>query len=131
MQVNLDVKTVQRYLVFDPGLRNALIAQFNPLDQRNDVGQLWENFIFIERLKYRAYFSLHANAYFWRTYEQQEVDLVEERDGKLFGYAYKWSNKKQAAPPANGYRPTQRQNLLSSCQKITSILFRRLLHKPD
>ncbi|MFN8486286.1 MAG: ATP-binding protein [Caldilineaceae bacterium] len=129
-QVSIDVKTVQRYLdllekafvvirlggysrnlrkevttkakyyFFDPGLRNALIAQFNPLDQRNDVGQLWENFIFIERLKYRTYFSLHANAYFWRTYEQQEVDLVEERSGKLFGYEYKWSTKKQVAPPA-------------------------------
>ena len=129
-QVSVDVKTVQRYLdllekafvvirlggysrnlrkeitrkskyyFFDTGLRNALIAQFNPLDQRNDVGQLWENFIFIERLKYRTYFSLQANAYFWRTYEQQEVDFVEERDGKLFGYECKWSTKKQVAPPA-------------------------------
>ena len=61
------------------------------MDQRNDAGQLWENFVFVERLKRRAYYPLHANIYFWRTYDQQEIDLVEERDGKLFGYECKWA----------------------------------------
>ena len=60
---------------------------------------LWENFIFVERMKRRAYASIYANIYFWRTYDQQEIDLVEEREGRLFGYECKWSAKKTASPP--------------------------------
>ncbi len=96
-----EVTTKAKYYFFDTGLRNALIAQFNPLDQRNDIGYLWENFVFIERLKYRTYFGRPANVYFWRTYDQQEIDLVEERDGKLFGYECKWSPKRQIGPPSS------------------------------
>jgi len=88
-----------KYYFFDNGIRNAIIAQFNRLDQRNDVGQLWENFIFIERMKRRVYAPLYANVYFWRTYDQQEIDLVEEREGKLFGYECKWSSRKPVSPP--------------------------------
>jgi predicted AAA+ superfamily ATPase len=88
-----------KYYFFDNGLRNAVIAQFNRLDQRNDVGQLWENFMIVERLKVLEYFSTIANLYFWRTYDQQEVDLVEEREGKLHGYEFKWSQTKPIAPP--------------------------------
>jgi uncharacterized protein len=129
MKLGVDVKTVQRYLdllekafvlyrltgfsrnlrkeitrkakyyFWDAGIRNAVIAQFNPLEQRNDVGQLWENFVFIERLKYRTYSSLAANGYFWRTYDQQEIDIVEEREGKLFGYECKWPTRKAVAAP--------------------------------
>ncbi len=128
-QVAIDVKTVQRYLdlleksfiIFrlggfnrnlrqevsskakyyfcDVGIRNALIAQFNRLDQRSDVGQLWENFVVIERMKHRAYGPICANGYFWRTYDGQGVDLVEEREGRLFGYECKWSTKKAVAAP--------------------------------
>jgi predicted AAA+ superfamily ATPase len=128
-QLSIDVKTVQRYLdllekafvifrlngfsrnlrkevtskskyyFMDTGIRNALIAQFNPLDQRNDVGQLWENFLMIERLKLRSYSRMSANPYFWRTYDQQEIDLVEERDGKLYGYEFKWSQNKETFAP--------------------------------
>lgn len=94
-----EITSKNKYYFFDNGLRNALIAQFNHLDQRNDIGQLWENFFIVERLKYRAYFSLHANSYFWRTYDQQEIDLVEEREGKLFGYECKWSPKRKTFPP--------------------------------
>lgn len=130
-QIGVDIKTIQRYLdllekafvivrlggfgrnlrqevtskskiyFLDNGIRNALIAQFNAPDQRNDLGQLWENFMIIERLKHRAYQSIYANSYFWRTYDQQEVDLVEERDGKLFGYEFKWSQNKTIRPPKN------------------------------
>ena len=130
-QIGVDIKTIQRYLdllekafvivrlggfgrnlrqevtskskiyFLDNGIRNALIAQFNAPDQRNDLGQLWENFMIMERLKHRTYQSIYANIYFWRTYDQQEVDLVEERDGKLFGYEFKWSQNKAARPPKN------------------------------
>ncbi len=88
-----------KYYFLDNGIRNAIIAQFNDLDRRNDVGQLWENFIFAERLKRRAYAPVYTNVYFWRTYDQQEIDFVEEREGKLFGYECKWSPKRSVAPP--------------------------------
>ncbi len=94
-----EVTNKAKYYFLDNGIRNSLIAQFNGLSQRNDIGQLWENFIFIERLKHRAYQSIYANMYFWRTYDQQEIDLVEERDGSLFGYEMKWSTAKIPAAP--------------------------------
>ncbi len=88
-----------KYYFMDNGIRNALIAQFNPLSYRNDIGELWENFIFMERLKYRKYNSVYANMYFWRTYDQQEIDVVEERNGRLHGYELKYSPKKKVKPP--------------------------------
>ncbi len=95
-----EVTNKSKYYFLDNGIRNALIVQFNGLDQRNDLGRLWENFMIVERLKYRAYLPLHANIYFWRTYQQQEIDLIEEHDGKLFGYEFKWSQVKGVRPPS-------------------------------
>ncbi len=96
-----EVTNKAKYYFMDNGIRNALIAQFNGVDKRNDIGQLWENFIFIERLKHRTYNSIYANMYFWRTYDQQEIDLVEEHDGNLFGYEAKWSTGKSFVAPKN------------------------------
>jgi hypothetical protein len=95
-----EVTSKAKYYFLDPGIRNAVIAQFNGLDQRNDIGALWENFAVIERLKRRAYESIYANAYFWRTYDQQEIDLIEERDGKLCGYEFKWSAGRPVLAPS-------------------------------
>ena len=94
-----EITNKSKYYFLDNGIRNALIAQFNGLEQRNDLGQLWENFVFIERMKKRAYTPIYANIYFWRTYDQQEIDLVEEREGVLQGYEAKWSSKKGSRPP--------------------------------
>jgi len=94
-----EISNKSKYYFYDNGIRNALIAQFNDLDQRNDTGQLWENFVFIERMKRRAYAHIYANDYFWRTYQGQEIDLLEEREGNLFGFEMKWSTRKAAAPP--------------------------------
>lgn len=96
-----EITNKAKYYFMDLGIRNSLIAQFNGLSQRNDAGQLWENFVFIERLKHRTYQSIYANMYFWRTYNQQEIDLVEERDGRLHGYEMKWSTAKAPNPPAS------------------------------
>jgi predicted AAA+ superfamily ATPase len=96
-----EVVSKSKYYFIDNGIRNAVIAQFNGLDQRNDIGALWENFIFMERLKYRTYHPLHANMYFWRTYERQEIDLVEEHGGGLHGYEFKWSGNKTIPVPKN------------------------------
>lgn len=79
-----------RYYFLDNGIRNALINNFNPLNIRNDVGELWENYLVMERIKRQEYMLEHANNYFWRTYNQKEIDFVEERDGKLFGFEMKW-----------------------------------------
>lgn len=78
-----------RYYFFDNGVRNALIQNFNPLHLRNDVGQLWENYLIMERRKVNAASQRKANIYFWRTYDQKEIDYIEEREGKLFGYEFK------------------------------------------
>lgn len=94
-----EVTQKAKYYFYDNGLRNAVIAQFNRLDQRDDVGPLWENFMVMERRKFLAYLPEYANLYFWRTYDQQEIDLVEERGGDLVGYEFKWSPKKRISPP--------------------------------
>lgn len=87
-----------RYYFLDNGVRNALINNFNPLDLRNDAGELWENYIVMERLKRQEYMNLQANNYFWRTYSQKEIDFVEEREGKLYGFEIKWGAA-SAKPP--------------------------------
>jgi uncharacterized protein len=79
-----------RYYFFDNGVRNALIQNFNPLNLRNDVGQLWENYLVSERQKTNHYHSRLVNSYFWRTYDQREIDLIEEAEGKLTGFELKW-----------------------------------------
>lgn len=94
-----EVTQKAKYFFLDNGIRNAIIAQFNRLDQRDDVGQLWENFMTMERIKYLTYASEVANLYFWRTYSQQEIDLVEERGKQLDGYEFKWSPKKAVKAP--------------------------------
>ena len=85
-----EVTKMARYYFYDNGVRNALIQNFNPLSLRDDVGMLWENYLMSERMKKRGYADIFANQYFWRTYDQKEIDLVEERDGALFGYEFKW-----------------------------------------
>lgn len=128
-QVHLDVKTVDKYLdilekkfvlkrlgafsrnlrkeisgkakyyFYDNGVRNAVISQFNTLNNRDDTGFLFENFIVMERLKDNSYKAIPGSSYFWRTYDGQEIDLVEERSGKLYGFEMKWSPKARAKKP--------------------------------
>jgi predicted AAA+ superfamily ATPase len=93
-----EITKKSKYYFYDNGIRNAIISNFNDLEKRNDIGQLWENFIFMERIKIRSYHSINANEYFWRTWSGQEIDLIEERAGKLFAYEFKWSNEKVKVP---------------------------------
>jgi len=85
-----------KYFFFDTGIRNTLIANLNPLELRNDIEMLWENFLIVERQKKLSYREIPANLYFWRTWQQQEIDLIEEREGRLFAYEFKWSDKARA-----------------------------------
>lgn len=82
-----------KYFFFDNGIRNALIAIFNPLDLRDDAGGLWENFLLLERIKRQYYRAVPVNFFFWRTREGQEIDLIEEREGRLFAFEFKWTGK--------------------------------------
>ncbi|NTU47027.1 ATP-binding protein [Candidatus Roizmanbacteria bacterium] len=88
-----EVTSKAKYYFLDNGIRNGVISQFNELSLRNDIGQLWENFIITERLKKRTYTNIYGQSYFWRTYEQREIDLIEERDGELYPFECKWSMK--------------------------------------
>lgn len=90
---------MHKIFFYDNGIRNALLNNFLPLDSRSDVGALWENLMIVERLKYRSAHKIGAHAYFGKTYPGAEVDLVEERDGKLFGYEFKWSPSKTVFKP--------------------------------
>src|SRR5205085_1148432 len=82
---------------YDTGIRNALINNFNFLFRRDDVGVLWENYLVLERLKKQNHNRLLSNNYFWRTYDQKELDWIEERDGHLYGYEFTWGAAKK--PP--------------------------------
>lgn len=87
-----------KYYFYDTGMRNAIIANFNPLDLRNDVGVLWENWLVMERIKLQSYTNLISNNYFWRSWEQQEIDFIEERGGELYAYEFKWKDQHVSAP---------------------------------
>jgi hypothetical protein len=93
-----EVSKNPHYYFYDNGIRNALINNFNQLHIRNDVGALWENYIIIERIKKQEYLGISANNYFWRTYDQKEIDLIEEKEGKLYGYEIKWKKDKTKPP---------------------------------
>ncbi len=90
-----ELKRTRKIYFYDNGIRNAIIENYNPIELRNDVGALWENFIITERMKYINYHDIYTNRYFWRTHSQQEIDYIEERDGKLYAFEFKWNTRKK------------------------------------
>ena len=86
-----ELKMSKKIYFFDNGIRNALISNFQIPEMRQDAGALWENFLISERMKYNHYNRKWCNIYFWRTQEQQEIDYIEESDGKIRGYEFKWN----------------------------------------
>ena len=99
-----EVTKTSRYYFVDVGLRNALIRSFVPLSVRNDAGELLENWFVLERIKRAGNGGLFTGFYFWRTYDQNEIDLVEDLDGKLTGFECKWSPKAKAKAPIDWSR---------------------------
>jgi len=95
-----EVTKSSKWYFYDNGIRNTIIANLNPLNLRNDSGMLWENYMIAERLKYQSQESVLVNNYFWRTYDQQEIDLIEERGGNLFAYEFKWLKRNAKIPAA-------------------------------
>ncbi len=92
-----ELKTSRKIYFYDNGIRNALIADFNAPEIRQDVGALWENFVISERMKSNGYYRRWVNRYFWRTKQQQEIDYLEEGGGKLHAYEIKWNPKAKAS----------------------------------
>lgn len=94
-----ELKRAKKIYFYDNGVRNAVIQQFAPVQMRNDMGALWENFFIAERMKRNHYESHYCNSYFWRTSLQQEIDLVEESDGEMTAFEMKWNSVKKALFP--------------------------------
>jgi len=94
-----EIKKGKKIYFYDNGVRNAVINNFSPLEMRNDVGALWENLLMVERRKRHAYSCKFVQQYFWRTLKQQEIDLIEECDGQISAFEFKWKTGKVARLP--------------------------------
>ena len=91
-----ELKMSKKVYFYDNGIRNALIGNFNDIALRDDQGKLWENYMISELKKKHEYTGDYASTYFWRTVQQQEIDYLEEKDGVLMAYEFKWNPKKKA-----------------------------------
>ena len=100
-----ELKKSRKVYFFDNGIRNSLIANFEQIENRTDIGALWENFLVSERVKYLAYQQKWVNNWYWRTTEQQEIDYVEEENGQLSAYEFKWNPKAKGSVP-NSFKKT-------------------------
>lgn len=115
-----EITKTSRYYFCDLGIRNALINNFNSLSRRSDVGELWENYLVMERIKKQEYQRIRSNNYFWRTYDQKEIDWVEEREGQLFGYEFKWN---QVSKPPKLWLETYPEALFESINQFNYLPF--------
>ena len=95
-----EIKNNRKIYFYDNGIRNMIINNLNPLELRTDKGALWENFLISERIKLQQYNQLYTNNYFWRTVQKQEIDFVEETNGQVTAYEFKWNSKGKAKIPA-------------------------------
>jgi predicted AAA+ superfamily ATPase len=94
-----EIKTNQKIYFYDTGVRNMIIGDLNPLEVRQDKGNLWENFLISERLKHNEYTSSLSKGYFWRTVQQQEIDYVEEETNTVSGFEIKWNPQRRVKIP--------------------------------
>jgi len=92
--VRNEINTSRKIYFYDNGIRNAIIRNFKPVTLRQDVGALWENYLISERIKFLSTNKINCRYYFWRTYQQQEIDWIEEKDGVFYAYEFKWNPKK-------------------------------------
>lgn len=96
-----ELRSKQKIYFWDNGIRNAVTGDLSPFNQRRDAGALWENFVVSELHKRNDYLANGARLFYWRTVQQQEIDLVEEKNGKLRAMEIKWSSKAKARPPVS------------------------------
>ncbi|MDD3132072.1 MAG: ATP-binding protein [Bacteroidales bacterium] len=95
-----EISKSTRFIFWDNGIRNAIISNFSPAENRDDMGKLCENFCISERMKKQSYAETFSSFYFWRTYDQQEIDLIEETNQKITAFGFKWGDKIAKAPRA-------------------------------
>ncbi|RLD18029.1 MAG: ATPase [Bacteroidetes bacterium] len=95
--VRNEIKRSRKIYFYDNGIRNAILRNYNPLHLRTDIGALWENYLISERKKRNAYMRYYAKSWFWRTRQQQEIDYIEEIDGVLSAFEFKWSPKRKTS----------------------------------
>ncbi len=103
-----EIKNNRKIYFWDNGIRNIIIANLNPLPLQQDKGALWENFLVSERTKMMRYGKQLYNPFFWRTTSGQEIDYIEDRNGKIFAYEFKWQkgNQKKLPPTfTDSYEP--------------------------
>lgn len=110
-----ELKTKRKIYFYDNGIRNAIISQYQPLEIRQDVGALWENFIISERIKFLNYHKISAHSFFWRTRDQQEIDYIEERNGTFNAFEMKWNPKRKKTFPSAFIKnyPTDKLSVIS------------------
>ncbi|MBD5274759.1 MAG: ATP-binding protein [Bacteroides sp.] len=94
-----EIKKGKKIYFYDNGIRNAVLSNFATPEFRTDMGALWENFLVSERLKRNVYSGSYAQMFFWRTQSQQEIDYIEECDGQLNAFEFKWNPKTKASLP--------------------------------
>ncbi|RCR66928.1 ATP-binding protein [Larkinella punicea] len=97
--VRNEIKKGKKVYFYDCGIRNAILNNFKPLQSRTDVGALWENYVISERMKFLHYQDLDATQYFWRTTQQQEIDLIEDYGERLEAYEFKWNKRDKVRFP--------------------------------
>ncbi len=124
--VRNEIKKGKKVYFFDCGIRNAILNNFNPLTSRTDCGALFENYVIAERLKFLKYHNIDAKMYFWRTTQQQEIDLIEETSQELNAYEFKWGKSQRVRFPqtfTTSYSP--KENLVVTPENIEDILMRK------
>lgn len=99
-----ELKASRKIYFWDLGIRNAVIGNLVQIENRNDIGELWENYAISERMKQNAYRNSFANTWFWRTQQQKEIDFLEEEDGHLYAYEFKWNDRKAKAKCPESFR---------------------------
>lgn len=93
-----EITKMKKWYFVDNGIRNAIINSFNPINMREDIGKLWENYLNSERIKTLHYKEIHVSDYFWRTHTKQEIDRIEEINNELSAFEYKWGKSKTKIP---------------------------------
>jgi len=117
-----EIKNNRKIYFWDNGVRNIIIANMNTLDLRQDKSALWENFLIAERMKFLQYHKKIANSFFWRTVQQQEIDYVEESNGKITGYEFKWKDDKRVKIPQAFADAYQAQGTVISKENFRTFL---------
>ncbi|MCF6271483.1 MAG: ATP-binding protein [Melioribacteraceae bacterium] len=119
-----EITKKNKYFFWDNGIRNGIIKQFNELENRNDIGALFENFVITERLKRNHYNQDYSASYFWRTFQGGEIDYIEDKDGKLTGHEIKWSPKSKFKIPNKWkiYYPGSPVHLINSKNYLDFVL---------